>query len=71
MDKFHHSMRSSAKDHKILEGTYNECGSVYINWKLTDVTLNCTVFVINVNITDFAAENYIRIGRNTHQYSHW
>ena len=25
-----------------------------MNPKLTDVTLNCTVFVINVNITDFA-----------------
>ena len=41
-----------------------------VNPKLTDVTLNCTVFVINVNITDFAGENYIRIGRNTHQYLH-
>ena len=38
-----------------------------MNPKLTDVTLNCTVFLINVNITDFAGENYIRIGRNTHQ----
>ena len=35
--------------------------------KLTDVILNCTVFVINVNITDFAGEKYIRTGRNTHQ----
>ena len=38
-----------------------------VNPKLTDVTLNCIVFVINVNITDFAGENYIRIERNTHQ----
>ena len=28
-----------------------------MNPKLTDVTLNCTVFVINVNITDFTGEN--------------
>ena len=41
-----------------------------MNPKLTDVTLSCTVFIINANITDFAGENYIRIGRNTHQYLH-
>ena len=41
-----------------------------MNPKLTDVTLSCTVFIINVNITDLAGENYIRIGRNTHQYLH-
>ena len=38
-----------------------------VNPKSTDVALNCTVFVINANITDFTEENYIRIGRNTHQ----
>ena len=38
-----------------------------MNSKLTDVTLNCAVFVINAIITNFAGENYVRIGRNTHQ----
>ena len=41
-----------------------------VNTKLTDVTLNCSVFVINANITDFAEKNYITIGRNTQQYLH-
>ena len=41
-----------------------------VNPKLTGVTLNCTVFVINVNITDVAGERYNRIGRSTHQYLH-
>ena len=41
-----------------------------VNLKLTDVTLNCTLFVCNVNITDFAGEDYIRIGRKTNQYLH-
>ena len=29
MEKFHHSMRCSPKDHQILESTYNQCDSVY------------------------------------------
>lgn len=41
-----------------------------MNPKLTDVTLNCNVFVIDVNIRDFAGGNYIRTGRNTHQCLH-
>ena len=44
--------------------------SFYINLKLTNVTLNCTIFFINVNITDSTEENYIEIAKNTHQYLH-
>ena len=43
---------------------------INVNPKLANVTLNCIAFVINVNIKDFAGENYIRIGGNTNQYLH-
>ena len=41
-----------------------------VNPRLADVTLNCSAFVINVNIIDFARKNYMRIGRNANQYLH-
>ena len=41
-----------------------------LNPKLKNVTLNCTIFIFDVNIKYFTGKNYIRIGRNTHQYLH-
>ena len=32
-----------------------------MNPKLTNVTLNCTVFIINVNITDFTVKTILEL----------
>ena len=36
-----------------------------VNPKLTDVTLNCSVFVINGNITDFAGKTILELEGTT------
>ena len=58
----------SLRSLKILKINVIQLITFYMNSKLTNVTPNCTVFIFNVNITDFIGENYIRIGRNMNQY---
>ena len=40
-----------------------------MNPKLTYVTLGCTISIIDISITYFKGESYIRILRNTHLVS--
>ena len=42
--------------------------TIYMNPKLTNITLNCVVCMFNVNDIDFTGKNYTRIGRNTFQH---